>query len=92
MFLIRQWRKIVTLAWYNADHSADVKLVRFEDLLSDPERWPGNCANSGDFHENMTDRPFTDGAGQPWRQKHPIARTQARRRAFAARWTSGNRC
>lgn len=71
MFLIRQWRKIVTLAWHNADHSADVKLVRFEDLLSDPERVARElCAFLGvAFHENMTDpTSYSDGAGQPWRQ------------------------
>ena len=71
MFLIRQWRKIVTLAWYNADHSADVKLVRFEDLLSDPETVARQLCEflKVNFHENMTDpSSYTDGAGQPWRQ------------------------
>lgn len=71
IFLIRQWRKIVTLAWHNADHSADVKLVRFEYLLSDPETVAKDLCEflEVDFHENMTDpSSYTDGAGQPWHQ------------------------
>ena len=57
--------------WYNADHSADVKLVRFEDLLSDPETVARQLCEflKVNFHENMTDpSSYTDGAGQPWRQ------------------------
>ena len=71
MFLIRQWRKLVTLAWHNTDSSAYVRLVRFEDLLSNAEVVARELCEflEADFHENMIDpSKYTDGAGLPWQQ------------------------
>jgi hypothetical protein len=71
LFLVRQWRKIATLAWNYAQGSSDVKLIRFEDLLSKPEAVARELCEflSVDFHKNMTEpSSYIDGAGKSWRQ------------------------
>lgn len=70
-FLARQWRKLASLAWFDADRSDKVKLIRFEDLVASPETVTKEiCAFLGvDFDEEMIDvGNLKDGAGKSWRQ------------------------
>lgn len=71
LFLARQWRKLATLAWANAARSAHVKIIKYEDLVSQPhETSLAICDFLGvDFDENMTRiNELKDGANQPWHQ------------------------
>jgi sulfotransferase family protein len=75
LFMCRQWRKLVALAWeyqQPAHELADrVLLLRYEDLVDDPE---GHARRLCDFLEidfaaSMLDPAgFTDGSGQAWSQ------------------------
>lgn len=71
LFLVRQWRKLATLAWLSANSAANVKVIKFEELVSSPlETAKAICVFLGvDFDEDMMDmRGLKDGANQPWRQ------------------------
>lgn len=85
MFLIRQWRKIATLALHNSQSTEDAKLIFFEDLLSNPEiKARELCAFLGvDFHENMHNpSSFTDGEGLPWFQNTSYNNFEKKKREF----------
>jgi hypothetical protein len=71
IFLIRQWRKAAILAMYHANNSIDMRLLIFEEVLSNPEKKAREMCKflEVDFHENMTDpSSYIDGIGEPWRQ------------------------
>ncbi|MES2510111.1 MAG: sulfotransferase [Pseudomonadota bacterium] len=71
LFLARQWRKLATLAWVNAARSNSVKIIKYEDLVTQPrETALAICDFLGvDFDENMTRiSELKDGANQPWHQ------------------------
>ncbi len=71
IFLARQWRKLASLAWVNAGRSASVKIIKYEDLVTQPyETSVAICDFLGvDFDENMTRiTELKDGANQPWHQ------------------------
>ena len=75
LFLCRQWRKLVALAWeyQQPRHGlADrVLLLRYEDLVADPEGHAHRLCDflEIDFASEMLDPAgFTDGSGQAWSQ------------------------
>ncbi len=71
LFLIRQWRKLASLAWINANNNANILLIKFEDLVLNSERTAVKVCNflNVDYHSNMNDpNSYEDGNGQPWRQ------------------------
>ena len=68
---MRQWRKSATLSWYFAENSKNVKLIRFEDLISQPEDVAVElCDFLGvEYHQNMNNpSTYLDGIGRPWHQ------------------------
>ena len=73
LFLIRQWRKLSLLAYKYAviEERPDVHIVRYEDLIEDPEDISRNLCDflSIQFDANLiTPERFTDGHGEPWVQ------------------------
>ena len=72
LFLARQWRKLASLAWLDAQqYGGRVKIVRLEDLLSDPENTAMQiCDFLGvQYSDFMIDpEQYQDGGGKPWRQ------------------------
>ena len=71
LFLIRQWRKLASIAWLNSRDNENFLLVRFEDLLKEPERVTRViCDFLGvKFHSNMVNpESFKDGDGNSWSQ------------------------
>jgi hypothetical protein len=74
LFLARQWRKLCAFAWRDLNDpiiGARTMLIRFEDLLADPEVCSRRlCAFMKiDFDPVLADPSrFTDGEGRPWRQ------------------------
>jgi hypothetical protein len=70
LFLIRQWRKLASLAWLNAQHNNAI-LIRFEDLISNTKEVANKVCTflDVDFHENMIDPSYyKDGDGKQWTQ------------------------
>jgi hypothetical protein len=73
LFLIRQWRKLSLLAYKYAiiEGMPDVHIVRYEDLIEDPEDTSRNLCEflSIQFDTTLiTPECFTDGHGKPWVQ------------------------
>lgn len=75
LFLMRQWRKLSTLAWIYQQptfaHHDRVLVFRFEELIQDPETWIKTFCDfmNIEFHENLKDpTTFVDGGGKPWQQ------------------------
>lgn len=75
LFLIRQWRKSASFIWRNVfGPGADpgrVMLVRYEDLIAEPEREARRiCSFLGVGFDPRVVRPegFTDSEGRPWVQ------------------------
>jgi hypothetical protein len=71
LFLIRQWRKLASIAWLNSKNNENVLLVKFEDLIENPEKVANLiCDFIGvEFHLNMiTPEEYKDGEGEPWKQ------------------------
>ena len=74
LFLTRQWRKLAALAWL-ASHddalSGRVHLLRYEDLISNPEIETRAMCQTADvtYDARLTDpSEYRDGAGAPWFQ------------------------
>ena len=71
LFLTRQWRKLASVAWLNSMTSENVKLVRFEDLISNTKNVAEEvCRFIGvDYDSDMEDSTtFKDGLGKKWKQ------------------------
>ena len=80
LFLIRQWRKLVTFAWANCLGPKSWRdralLVKFEDIVANPEREAKRiCAFLDvDFSTRVIEPgSFVDGAGKPWVQNTSYA-------------------
>ncbi len=71
LFLIRQWRKLASLAWLDDSNSERVKLIRFEDLLSSPIEIAKDICNFLEvkYSDDMINpQKYKDGSGKPWHQ------------------------
>ena len=71
IFLARQWRKLASLAWLDNSSSNRVKLIRFEDLLSEPQMVAKDICEflEVNYSDDMIDpQKYKDGSGKPWRQ------------------------
>lgn len=72
LFLIRQWRKLAVMAWRDQRAFPDrVHVVRFEDILRNPEQEIGEILSfvGVDFDERLLDpAEYVDGRNQPWKQ------------------------
>lgn len=71
IFMGRQWRKIALLAEYFNHKYEDVLLLRYEDIVSDPETIiPKICSFLGvDYTDTLLDQSqYLDGRNRPWRQ------------------------
>ena len=72
LFLSRQWRKKLTLlGQYYSDSFPNVLLLKFEDLINEPEVFTKNiCKFLGvSFHDNLiTPSRFKDGSNNEWIQ------------------------
>jgi LPS sulfotransferase NodH len=72
LFMARQWRKLAALAWqYQHAAGADVMLIRYEDLVSEPLRLAREiCAwLEIEYAPQMADpASYVDGQGRPWKQ------------------------
>lgn len=75
LFLARQWRKLALLTHQYATHDRrvddDVLVVRYEDLVTTPERTARRMCEFLDIElDERILRPgeFTDGRGEPWIQ------------------------
>ena len=70
-FLCRQWRKLSSLAWYYSKNNANILLIRYEDLISNPEEITREICKfleiKYDLSLLMTDK-FVDGGGKKWEQ------------------------
>ena len=99
LFLGRQWRKLAALAWLYGPGGAmpgeSFMLLRFEDLLADPE---GQARKTCDFlgikfDEKMVDPTgYVDGYGDPWGQNTAYEKGKGNKAfnpATADRWREG---
>lgn len=95
LFLARQWRKLAGLgllySGVNGDFNDRVFLLRFEDLIRQPEQATGKVCEflSLDWDESMvTPHRFVDGLGNPWRQNtaYNIQSEKGFDRATISRW------
>ena len=75
IFLARQWRKLATFSWMIQNKWLDLKsrvlLVRYEDLIREPEAHAKQIAAflGLEDHLSLIDaKKFTGGDGQPWHQ------------------------
>lgn len=75
LFLARQWRKLAALAWVLAErspaHAGRVKVIRYEDLIREPERRIGElCDFIGvALHRDLLDpATYRDGDRARWSQ------------------------
>ena len=71
LFLSRQWRKLTLLGQYYSDSFPNVLLLKFEDLINEPEVFTKNiCKFLGvSFHDNLiTPSRFKDGSNNEWIQ------------------------
>jgi len=68
LFLIRQWRKLAEMSLLKNDNSL---IVKFEDLLQNPEKITKNICNflGVEHHTDMVDpSTYKDGKGEVWIQ------------------------
>ncbi len=86
LFLIRQWRKLATLAWqsvYKSPNTSDrVLLLKYEQLVSDPEMEAKKVCDflNMNFDPSMIDpNTFVDGTGSKWSQNSSYQNFQATR-------------
>ncbi len=92
LFLVRQWRKLVTFAsLFSTDPSLkdSVLVLRYEDLVSNPgETGQEICSFLGvNYSEDMIDaRKFKDGAGKAWRQNSSHGTSEKITKTFTEKW------
>jgi hypothetical protein len=92
LFLIRQWRKLAVFAWLHAtdpDMKNSVLVLRYEDLVSDPEVTAQKiCVFLGiSYLSEMVDGSrFRDGRGEEWRQNSSHGTGAVISKVFAEKW------
>lgn len=82
IFMGRQWRKLASLAAYLDDTHEDVLLLRYEDIVSQPEEYVTRiCSFLGvGYTENLVDLSlYKDGRGNPWKQNSSYKDIKSRR-------------
>lgn len=83
LFLLRQWRKLAGLAWTYANDpglSDRVYLLRFEDLVTEPERTGRELCDFLDIpldKDVLDPSTFTDGSGEQWLQNTSYENSKA---------------
>lgn len=71
IFMGRQWRKLSSLAAYLNQSYEDVLLLRYEDIVSNPEEYVSRICSFLDieYNKNLLDLSlYKDGRGNPWKQ------------------------
>jgi hypothetical protein len=74
LFLVRQWRKLATIGWHlerHPDWSSRLLLLRYEDLIREPEEVVRGISDflGLPFSPTLLDPSlFTDGSGETWVQ------------------------
>ena len=82
IFMGRQWRKLACLAAYLDYVYEDVLLLRYEDIVKEPEEYVSRiCAFLGvEYNENLLDLSlYKDGRGNPWKQNTSYKDIKSRR-------------
>ena len=71
IFMGRQWRKLACMAAYLEHAYDEVLLLRYEDIVSEPEKYISRICNFLDveYNENLLDLSlYRDGWAKPWKQ------------------------
>lgn len=82
IFMGRQWRKLACLAAYLDVVYDDVLLLRYEDLVSHPEKYVSRICSflKVEYNENLLDLSYyKDGEGNLWKQNTNYQDTASRR-------------
>jgi hypothetical protein len=91
-FLARQWRKLAVYSWLHStapEYAGSVMLVRYEDLVCEPEEMARRICDflDVDFCEAMIDpNKFRDGSGKEWSQNSSYGTSKTISSAFTERW------
>jgi len=71
LFLIRQWRKLASLAWWFSQGHSQAMLLKYEEVVADPAGAAQSLCEflDVDYSADMLDPGgYRDGDGKPWKQ------------------------
>jgi len=88
-YVVLQWRKSIAYLNDNIDRKQNVLLVRYEDVISNPEdEFVRICSFLGvEYDHNMADGScYIDGSGNPWFQNSSYGTSEKISKRFVEKW------